>query len=114
MENEVARVAEVIINVEGTDIVTTKERDRQLNAEERFVLKRLREILSKKTKAYDDILSVESIDWKNTKKEVELVNSVIANVKTNSESEDNKLLASAAFQDRKIRKVEKNRIGKDG
>ena len=60
---------------------------------------------------------------KKTKLEVKLVNSVIANVKTNSESEYNKLLAIATFlqlkcyevrQDRKVRKVEKKRIGKDG
>ena len=73
-----------------------------MNAEERLMLKRLR---------------------KKTKLEIELVNSVIANVKINSESEYNKLSAIATFlqlkcyelrQDRKVRKVEKKSIGKDG
>ena len=59
------------------------------------MLKRLREIFE--TKVHDDIPSVKNVDWKKTKREVELVNNVIANVETNSESEDNKLLASAAF-----------------
>ena len=95
MENEAACVTEVIVNVEGIDVATTKEGGRQANAEERLVLKRLREIFG--TKVHDDIPSVKSVDWKKTKREVELVNSVIPNVKTNSESEGNKLLASAAF-----------------
>ena len=59
------------------------------------MLKRLREVFE--TKVHDDIPFVKNVDWKKTKREVELVNSVIANVKTNSQSEDNKLLASAAF-----------------
>ena len=78
MENEAERVTDVT----GTDNVTTKEGARQVNADERLVLKQLREIFE--TKAYDDIPSV-----KKTKREAELVNSVIANVKTNPESEDN-------------------------
>ena len=50
-------------------------------------------------------------------REVEL--SVIANVKKNLQSENNKLLASTNFLvaemlGQKVRKVEKNRIGKDG
>ena len=54
-------------------------------------------------------------------REVEL--SVIANVKKNLQSENNKLLASTNFlvaemlgvkTGQKMRKVEKNRIGKDG
>ena len=54
---------------------------------------------------------------KKTMREVEL--SVIANVKKNLQSENNKLLASTNFLvaemlGQKVRKVEKNRIGKDG
>ena len=63
-----------------------------MNAEERLVLKRLREILE--TKVHDGIPSAKDVGWKETKREVELLNSVIANVKTNSESEDNEVLAS--------------------
>ena len=37
------------------------------------------------------------IDQKKTKREVEFVNCVTANVKTNFQSEDNELLARAAF-----------------
>ena len=95
VENEAACVDEAIVNVEGIDVATAKEGARQVNAEERVVLKRLREIFE--TKVHNNILSVKDIDWKKTKREVELVNSVIANVKTNSESDDNRLLASAAF-----------------
>ena len=80
------RMKQRVTEATGTDIVTTKEGARQLNTEERLVLKQLREIF--KTKAYD-IPSVKNVDWKKTKREVELVNSVTANVKTNSESEDN-------------------------
>ena len=54
---------------------------------------------------------------KKTMREVKL--SVIANVKKNLQSENNKLLASTNFLvaemlGQKVRKVEKNRIGKDG
>ena len=61
------------------DIVTTKEDARQMNAEERLVLKRLREIF--KTKVHDDIPSFKNVDWKKTKREV----CVTTNVKTSSE-----------------------------
>ena len=70
-----------------------QKRTKQVNAEERLVLNRL----IFETKVYDDIPSVKNIDWKSTKREVELVNSAIANIKTNSESEDTKLLASPSF-----------------
>ena len=39
VENEAARVTEAIVNVEGIDIVTTKEGAGQVKAEERLVLK---------------------------------------------------------------------------
>ena len=45
---------------------------------------------------HDDIPCVKHIDRKKTKKEVELKNSLIENVKTFSKSEDNNLLASVA------------------
>ena len=61
------------------DIVTTKEDARQMNAEERLVLKRLRKIF--KTKVHDDIPSFKNVDWKKTKREV----CVTTNVKTSSE-----------------------------
>ena len=59
-----------------------QKRTKQVNAEERLVLNRL----IFETKVYDDIPSVKNIDWKSTKREVELVNSATANIKTNSES----------------------------
>ena len=55
MENEAERVTDVT----GTDIVITKEGARQLNADERLVLKQLREMFE--TKAYDDIPSVKRL-----------------------------------------------------
>ena len=96
VENEAACVTETIVNVEGIDVATTKEGARQVNAEERLVLKRLKEF--SETKVHGDIPSVKNNDWKKTAGEVELLNSAIANMNTNSESEENKLLASAAFQ----------------
>ena len=66
-----------------------------MNAEEILLLKKLRELFE--TKVHDDVPSVKNVEWKKTMRKVELVNSVIANVETNSESEDNKLLGSAAF-----------------
>ena len=72
-----------------------KKGARQVNTEERLVLKRLREIFE--TKVHGGIPSVKNVEWEKTKREVELLNNVIANVKTKSESEDNKLLAGAAF-----------------
>ena len=96
VENEAACVTETIVNVEGIAVATTKEGARQVNAEERLVLKRLKEL--SETKVHDDIPSVKNNDWKKTKGEAELLNNAIANVNTNSESEENKLLASAAFQ----------------
>ena len=65
------------------DIVTTKEDARQMNAEERLVLKRLREIF--KTKVHDGIPSFKNVDRKKTKREVELAVCVTTNVKTSSE-----------------------------
>ena len=94
--NEAACVDEAIVNVEGINVVIRKKGARQVNAKERLVLKRLREILE--TKVHDDIPSVKDVGQKKTKREVELVNSVITNVKTNSESEDKELLASAISQ----------------
>ena len=92
VENGAACIDDAIANVEGIDVGTTKEGTRKVNAEERLVLKRLREIFE--TKAYGDIPSVKTVDWKRAKREVELVNSITVNMKTNSESEDTKLLAS--------------------
>ena len=40
VENEAACVTEAIVNVEGIDVATTKEGARQVNVEERLVLKR--------------------------------------------------------------------------
>ena len=57
-----------------------------MNAEERLVLKDQGKFFEKKV--HDDIPSVKNVNWKKTKREVELVVSVIANMKTNSESED--------------------------
>ena len=48
VENEAACVDEAIVNVERIDVATAKEGARQVNAEERVVLKRLREILKQK------------------------------------------------------------------
>ena len=90
-----------------------------MTAEERLLLKRSREIFE--TKAHDDIPSIKSVDWKKTMREVEF--NVTANMKKNSQSENNKLLASTDFlvaemlgvkTGQKVRRVEKNRIGKDG
>ena len=94
-ENEAACVTEAIVNVEGMDVVTTNKGTRQVHAEERLVLKRLREIFE--TKVHHDIPSVKNVGSKNTKREVKLVNSATTNVKINSESKDNKFLGSAAF-----------------
>ena len=46
---------------------------------------------------HDDIPYQKNVDWKKTIREVELVNFVSANKKTNSESKDNGLLPSAVF-----------------
>ena len=78
------RVTEPVVNAKRIDNATTKERTRQMNAEELLVLKKIRE-------------PAKNVDWKKTMRKVELVTSVIANIETNSESEDNKLLGSAAF-----------------
>ena len=51
MENKAACVGETIVNVEGIDVATTKKGARQVNAKERLVLKRLREIFD--TKVHD-------------------------------------------------------------
>lgn len=58
-----------------------KEGARQENAEERLVLKWLREIFE--IKGHDDIPSVKNIDLKKTKRKVELLYSVIANAIAN-------------------------------
>ena len=44
VQNEAVYVTEATVNFEGIDVATTKEGARQVNAEERLVLKRLREI----------------------------------------------------------------------
>ena len=51
MENKAACVGETIVNVEGIDVATTKKGARQVNAKERLMLKRLREIFD--TKVHD-------------------------------------------------------------
>ena len=79
MENEAVCVTKAIVNVERIDAATIKEGARQVNAEERLVLKRLSEIFE--TKVHNDIPSVKIVDWKKTKREIELVNSAISNVK---------------------------------
>ena len=79
MENEAVCVTKAIVNVERIDAATIKEGVRQVNAEERLVLKRLSEIFE--TKVHNDIPSVKIVDWKKTKREIELVNSAISNVK---------------------------------
>ena len=60
VENEVVRITEAVANVEGIYIVTTKEGARQVNAEERLVLERLKEMFE--TKVHIDIPSVKNID----------------------------------------------------
>ena len=79
MENEAVCVTKAIVNVERIDVATIKEGARQVNAEERLVLKRLSEIFE--TKVHNNIPSVKIVDWKKTKREIELVNSAISNVK---------------------------------
>ena len=49
VEYEAARVIKAILNAEGTDILRTKVGTRQVNAEEKFVSKRLRDIFETKT-----------------------------------------------------------------
>ena len=82
VQNEAVYVTEATVNFEGIDVATTKEGARQVNTEERLVLKRLREIFE--IKVHDGTSSVKNVDWKKMKREVELVYSVITNVKTNS------------------------------
>ena len=48
VENETAHVTEAIVNDEGIDIVITKKGARQMNAEERLVLKDLGKFLKQK------------------------------------------------------------------
>ena len=60
VENEVVRITEAVANVEGIYIVTTKEGASQVNAEERLVLERLKEMFE--TKVHIDIPSVKNID----------------------------------------------------
>ena len=48
MANYVVSVTETLVDIEGIDIVTTKEGTRQVYAVERLVLKRIREIFEKK------------------------------------------------------------------
>ena len=48
VENETAHVTEAIVNDEGIDIVITKKGARQVNAEERLVLKDLGKFLKQK------------------------------------------------------------------
>ena len=51
MENKAACIGETIVNVEGIDVATTKKGARQVNAKEKLMLKRLREIFD--TKVHD-------------------------------------------------------------
>ena len=88
VQNEAARIVEVIVNVEGMDLTKTKEGTRYVNSEERLVLKRSRLRENYETKVHDDIPSIKNVDWKRTKREAGHVNNVTANVKRNSESED--------------------------
>ena len=60
VQNEAACVTEAIVNIEGIDVATTNEGARQVHAEERLVLKRLREIFE--PKVHDDIPSVKNVD----------------------------------------------------
>ena len=91
VQNEAARIVEVIVNVEGMDLTKTKEGTRYVNSEERLVLKRLRLRENYETNVHDDIPSVKNVDWKRTKREAGHVNNVTANVKRNSESILNQL-----------------------
>ena len=91
VQNEAARIVEVMVNVEGMDLTKTKEGTRYVNSEERLVLKRFTLRENYETKVHDDIPSVKNVDWKRTKREAGHVNNVTANVKRNSESILNQL-----------------------
>ena len=95
VENEATCIDETTANLEGMDLSTTTKGTRHVNPAGRLVLKRSREIFEIKLHNY--IPSVKNADWNRTKREFELVNSVIPNVKTNSDSGDTKMLANAAF-----------------
>ena len=77
--------SEAIVNVNG--IATNKRRCKTSECRGKTCVKKIKGNFLKK-KVHDDIPSVKNVNWKKTKREVELVDSVIANMKTNSESED--------------------------
>ena len=60
MENEATCVTEAIANNDGIDVAATNERARKVHAEQRLVLKRLREIF--KIKVHDDTSPVKNVD----------------------------------------------------
>ena len=60
MENEATCVTEAIANNDVIDVAATNERARKVHAEQRLVLKRLREI--SKIKVHDDTSPVKNVD----------------------------------------------------
>ena len=101
-------VAEVCVSVErSVDVCRRGKEIRLLKDEEKKILRRLREVMliSEKTQ----LPSLRKVNAKELKETVELVNTVIHNVITNSITEMNNLLYAGAYVAAgKVGKMKKN------
>ena len=102
-------VAKVCVSVERSiDVCWPRKEIRLLKVEEKKILRRLREVMliSEKTQ----LPSLRKVNAKGLKETVELVNTVIHNVITNSTTEMNNLLYAGAYVvAEKLGKMKKNR-----
>ena len=100
-------VAEVCVSVESVDVCWRGKEIRLLKDEEKKILRRLREVMLISEK--NQLPSLRKVNKKELKETVELVNTVIHNVITNSITEMNNLLYAGAYVAAgKVGKMKKN------